>query len=64
MSADEEVTFLRQRIHDITKEYRNAVKPYVDRLIQIEAMRPPQSMRVEIAPEDVALARKLLGIRP
>ena len=64
MSADDEETFLRQRIHDITTEYRKAISPYVDRLMWIEARKPPPPVIVEITPENEALVRKLLGAKP
>lgn len=60
-SADDEETYLRQRIHDITTEYRKAISPYVDRLMWIEARKPPPPVIVEITPENEALVRKLLG---
>lgn len=47
-SNDDVEHYLRERIRQLHSEYQQAIEPYMRKLVQIEAMRAPRPMLVDL----------------
>ncbi len=48
MSLDAEERYLQETLAALQESYAKAAKPYLDRLVAIQMMRPPEPMLVTV----------------
>jgi hypothetical protein len=60
MIHENEEAFLKEALRDIAEQYRRAAQPFIDRLIELDSLRPPNPWLVHMNAKPVALD----GLKP
>lgn len=53
---------LKTQLIELEREYRKKAEPYIKRLAEIEAMKPPPPIVINVANIDPSLLDKLKGL--